>query len=135
MAAVPDADGWDGMLVKPFLGGPDFDPFWVDVFQFLDVLDLVPQVGSVSPDGRWLAVLSQDGGAIDVTTGLGYPKKANDAAANPKVALLFSEPTGSGPCSPAAYPRPRSSPRSPARRCPATSRPQAPDHQPDHRAG
>jgi hypothetical protein len=36
------------------------------------------------------------GECIDVTTGLGYPKKANDAAANPKVALLFSDPTGSG---------------------------------------
>jgi hypothetical protein len=33
---------------------------------------------------------------IDVTTGLGYPKKAKDALANPKVALLFSDPTGSG---------------------------------------
>ena len=33
---------------------------------------------------------------IDVTTGLGYPKKADDAAANPQVALLFSDPTGSG---------------------------------------
>jgi hypothetical protein len=33
---------------------------------------------------------------IDVTTGLGYPKKANDALANPKVALLFSDPTGCG---------------------------------------
>ena len=33
---------------------------------------------------------------IDVTTGLGYPKKANDAFANRKVALLFSDPTGSG---------------------------------------
>jgi hypothetical protein len=33
---------------------------------------------------------------IDVTTGLGYPKKAADAEGNPKVALLFSEPTGSG---------------------------------------
>ncbi len=33
---------------------------------------------------------------IDVTTGLGYPKKANDARQNPKVALLFSEPTGCG---------------------------------------
>ncbi|HEX2126370.1 MAG TPA: pyridoxamine 5'-phosphate oxidase family protein, partial [Thermoleophilaceae bacterium] len=32
---------------------------------------------------------------IDVTTGLGYPKKAKDALANPKVALLFSDPTGS----------------------------------------
>jgi hypothetical protein len=33
---------------------------------------------------------------IDVTTGLGYPKKANDARANPLVSMLFSEPTGSG---------------------------------------
>jgi hypothetical protein len=33
---------------------------------------------------------------IDITTGLGYPKKALDARANPKVALLFSDPTGSG---------------------------------------
>jgi hypothetical protein len=33
---------------------------------------------------------------IDVCTGLGYPKKADDARANPKVALLFSDPTGSG---------------------------------------
>ena len=32
------------------------------------------------------------------------------------------EPTGSEPCSPAPHPRPRSSPHSPARRCPATSR-------------
>jgi hypothetical protein len=31
---------------------------------------------------------------ISVTTGLGYPKKANDARANPLVALLFSDPTG-----------------------------------------
>ena len=28
-------------LVKPFVGGPDFDPFWVDVFQFLDVIRTV----------------------------------------------------------------------------------------------
>jgi hypothetical protein len=33
---------------------------------------------------------------IDVTTGIGYPKKANDARANPLVSLLFSDPTGSG---------------------------------------
>jgi hypothetical protein len=35
-------------------------------------------------------------GAIDVTTGIGYPKKADDAERNPKVSLLFSDPTGSG---------------------------------------
>ena len=33
---------------------------------------------------------------IDVSTGLGYPKKADDAARHPRVALLFSDPTGSG---------------------------------------
>jgi hypothetical protein len=33
---------------------------------------------------------------IDVTTALGFPKKADDARANPKVSLLFSDPTGSG---------------------------------------
>jgi hypothetical protein len=37
---------------------------------------------------------------IDVTTGLGYPKKADDARANPMVALLFSDPTGSGLAAP-----------------------------------
>ena len=40
-------------------------------------------------------------GAIDVTTGLGYPKKATDAERNTQVSLLFSDPTGSGiddPC-------------------------------------
>ena len=42
-----------------------------------------------------------DGGpTIDVNTGLGYPKKADDAARNPRVALLFSDPTGSGLDSP-----------------------------------
>lgn len=35
-------------------------------------------------------------GCVDVTTGIGYPKKADDAARNPHVALLFSEPRGSG---------------------------------------
>ena len=33
---------------------------------------------------------------IDATTGLGYPKKADDARRNPRVAMLFSDPTGSG---------------------------------------
>ena len=33
---------------------------------------------------------------IDVTTGIGYPKKADDAKRNPRVALLFSDPTGCG---------------------------------------
>jgi hypothetical protein len=33
---------------------------------------------------------------ISITTGLGYPKKANDARGNPLVGLLFSDPTGCG---------------------------------------
>jgi hypothetical protein len=39
---------------------------------------------------------AQGAPTIDVTTGLGYPKKADDAARHPSVALLFSDPTGSG---------------------------------------
>ena len=38
----------------------------------------------------------REAGCVDVTTGLGYPKKAWDARSNPKVSLLFSDPTGSG---------------------------------------
>jgi hypothetical protein len=33
---------------------------------------------------------------ISITTGLGYPKKADDAARNPYVGLLFSDPVGCG---------------------------------------
>jgi hypothetical protein len=39
---------------------------------------------------------ARGGPTIDVTTGVGYPKKADDAERNPRVALLFSDPTGSG---------------------------------------
>jgi hypothetical protein len=38
----------------------------------------------------------QGAATIDVTTGLGYPKKADDAIRNPYVSLYFSDPTGSG---------------------------------------
>jgi hypothetical protein len=39
---------------------------------------------------------SPGGPCISVTTGLGYPKKADDAARNPYVGLLFSDETGCG---------------------------------------
>ena len=39
---------------------------------------------------------SRGAATIDVTTGLGYPKKADDARRHPQVAMLFSDPTGSG---------------------------------------
>src|SRR3954467_11012295 len=45
---------------------------------------------------------SAGGPCIEVTTGIGYPKKAEDARANPRVALLFSEPKGCGLENPAA---------------------------------
>src|SRR5262245_1084046 len=38
---------------------------------------------------------NRERGTIDITTGLGYPKKARDAQRNPRVSLLFSDPTGS----------------------------------------
>jgi hypothetical protein len=49
-----------------------------------------PIVWPVTPYAR------PDEGCIDVTTGVGYPKKADDAARDPHVAMLFSDPTGSG---------------------------------------
>lgn len=38
----------------------------------------------------------QGGQTIDLSTGLGVPKKADDARAHPSVSMLFSDPTGSG---------------------------------------
>ena len=46
------------------------------------------------------------GATIDITTGVGYPKKALDAKRNPRVSLLFSDPTGSGISSGTAGPGP-----------------------------
>src|SRR4051794_25168057 len=55
-------------------------------------------IGSGSQPIAWPVTPYVDPGGkcLDVTTGLGYPKKARDAERNPHVALLFSNPTGSG---------------------------------------
>lgn len=45
------------------------------------------------PVGPYVA---EDGRTLDVTTGLSYPSKAERARHDPRVALLFSDPTGSG---------------------------------------
>jgi hypothetical protein len=68
-----------------------------DVFQRFVTTELT----TIDRRGRpitWPVTPYYEAGApcIAVTTGLGYPKKARDAARNPKVALLFSDPTGSG---------------------------------------
>lgn len=66
-------------LVKPFVGGPDYAPFWVDVFQFLDVVqtaklapgDLVVDVGC-GPGWtvQWLAKLGHDVVGLDISAEL-----------------------------------------------------------------
>jgi hypothetical protein len=68
-----------------------------DVFQRFITTELVtidvqgqPIVWPVTP------YCEQGAATIDVTTGIGYPKKAEDARRNPRVALCFSDPTGSG---------------------------------------
>jgi hypothetical protein len=66
-----------------------FDSFITTEFTTIDRLGQ-PIVWPVTPYYR------PGDPCIDVSTGLGYPKKAKDALANPKVALLFSDPTGSG---------------------------------------
>jgi SAM-dependent methyltransferase len=66
-------------LVKPFVGGPDYSPFWVDVFQFLDVVqtaklapgDLVVDVGC-GPGWtvQWLAKLGHNVVGLDISAEL-----------------------------------------------------------------
>lgn len=67
-----------------------------DAFERFVTCELTTVAGSQQPITWPVTPYYRDGGAtIDVTTGLGYPKKADDARRHPSVALLFSEPTGS----------------------------------------
>ena len=57
----------------------------------------------VTVDGHGQAIawpvtpyMGADGSTLDITTGVGYPKKADDAARHPHVAHLYSDPTGCG---------------------------------------
>ena len=55
-------------LTKPFLGGPDFGPFWVDVFHFLDVIHAV----DLPPRSRILDVGCGPGWSIQWLGKLGH---------------------------------------------------------------
>ncbi|MDQ6698371.1 MAG: class I SAM-dependent methyltransferase [Actinomycetota bacterium] len=66
-------------LTKPFQGGPDFAPFWVDVFQFLDVIHAVdlPSRSRILDVGcgpgwtvHWLAKLGHDVIGLDISAEL-----------------------------------------------------------------
>jgi hypothetical protein len=68
-----------------------------DVFARFITVEYTTVDGSRQPITWPVTPYYERGGpCIDITTGLGYPKKAEDARGNPKVSLLFSDPTGSG---------------------------------------
>jgi hypothetical protein len=60
---------------------------------------LVCEYASLTRAGRpitWAVTPYVGQGTLDVSTGLSYPDKAERARRNPRVALLYSDPTGSG---------------------------------------
>ncbi len=66
-------------LVKPFVGGPDYAPFWVDVFQFLDVVHTAQlEQGSLVIDVgcgpgwtiQWLCKLGHEVVGLDISAEL-----------------------------------------------------------------
>ena len=68
-----------------------------DVFARFITTEFVTMDASGQPIVWPLTPYYSDGDpVIEVTTGVGYPKKAEDARRNPRVAMLFSDPTGSG---------------------------------------
>lgn len=68
-----------------------------DVFSRFVTTEFVTVDRGGQPIAWPLTPYYSDGGpVIEVTTGVGYPKKAEDARRNPRVAMLFSDPTGSG---------------------------------------
>ena len=68
-----------------------------DVFSRFITTEFVTMDASGQPIAWPLTPYYTDGApVIEVTTGVGYPKKAEDARRNPRVAMLFSDPTGSG---------------------------------------
>lgn len=68
-----------------------------DVFSRFVTTEFVSVDAGGQPIAWPLTPYYSDGApVIEVTTGIGYPKKAEDARRNPRVAMLFSDPTGSG---------------------------------------
>ena len=72
-----------------------------------------------APGGRGPAAAGPQAKALTRYVAIGAPEACDICTGSTSGG---PEPTGSEPCSPAPHPRPRSSPHSPARPCPATSR-------------
>lgn len=74
---------------------------WPDALNDVFARHITCEYASLSARGGPIALpvtpyLGRDGHTLDVSTGLTYPSKAERARRNPRVALLFSNPTGSG---------------------------------------
>lgn len=92
------------VIIKPVhrtLASPDNPAEWPAEARQLFERAVTSEYATLNPAGVPLTYpvipfLGEDGSTLDVSTGLTYPGKAERARSNPKVALLFSDPVGTG---------------------------------------